>query len=83
MITTKIKLNDAKAEFKRDSVIFMGHEITTEGIVVDENKVQREDDLGDADTDGCSRGGDVSVTWGSILQGSFQTCQTNWNQYGH
>ena len=35
-----IKLNNAKAEFKRDSVIFMGHKLTTEGIQADENKVK-------------------------------------------
>ena len=35
-----IKLNNAKAEFKRDSVIFMGHKMTTEGIQADENKVK-------------------------------------------
>ena len=35
-----IKLNNAKAEFKRDSVIFMGHKMTTEGIQAHENKVK-------------------------------------------
>ena len=35
-----IKLNNAKAEFKRDSVIFMGHKMTTEGIQADENNVK-------------------------------------------
>ena len=35
-----IKLNNAKAEFKRDSVIFMGHKMTTKGIQADENKVK-------------------------------------------
>ena len=34
-----INLNNAKAEFKRDSVIFVGHKMTTEGIQADENKV--------------------------------------------
>ena len=35
-----IKLNNAKAQFKRDSVIFMGHKMTTEGTQADENKVK-------------------------------------------
>ena len=35
-----IKLNNAKSEFKRDSVIFMGHNMKTEGIQADENKVK-------------------------------------------
>ena len=35
-----ITLSNAKAEFKRDSVIFMGHNMTTEGIRTDENKAK-------------------------------------------
>ena len=35
-----IKLNNAKAEYKRDNVIFMGHKINTEGIQADDDKVK-------------------------------------------
>ena len=35
-----IKLDNAKAEFKRDNVIFIGHKMTTEGIQADENKIK-------------------------------------------
>ena len=35
-----IKLNNVKAEYKRDNVIFMGHKITTEGIQADDDKVK-------------------------------------------
>ena len=35
-----IKLNNAKTEYRRDNVIFMGHMITIEGIQTDDNKVK-------------------------------------------
>ena len=35
-----IKFNNAKPEYNRDNVIFMGQKITTEGIQADDNKVK-------------------------------------------